>query len=196
MKSQRLAKLSVKEYINQEIESGTKYEYHNGKIYALAGGTLNHGLISGNIYLEIGIQLKNKANNCLPFNSDVKLFIEATNSYVYPDAMVICGEIEESSENKNSVINPILIVEVLSKSTADYDRGDKFYLYRHLPSFREYVLVEQKKYVVDVHYKHEKSDFWRITRYKGLDEMIILQSLGIEISMEDLYRRTKITPAE
>ena len=161
MKSQRLPKLSVEEYIEQETQESIKYEYHNGRIYALAGGTLNHGLISGNAHLEIGIQLKNKGNNCLPFNSDVKLFIESTNSYVYPDSMVICGEIEESNENKDSVVNPILIVEVLSKSTADYDRGDKFYLYRQIPSFREYVLIEQKKHVVDVHYKHEKSDLWR-----------------------------------
>lgn len=196
MKSQKIPKLSVKEYIVQEIESSIKYEYHNGRIYALAGGTLNHGLISGNAHLEIGIELKNKGNDCLPFNSAVKLFIESTNSYVYPDSMVICGEIEESNENKDSVVNPILIVEVLSKSTADYDRGDKFYLYRQIPSFKEYVLIEQKKHIVDVHYKQEKSDFWKITRYKGLDKIIKLQSLDIEISMENLYHRTKIAPSE
>ena len=137
-------KLSVQEYLKQEIESSTKYEYHDGRIYAHAGGTLNHGLISGNAQLEIGIQLKNKKGNCIPFNSDVKLFIESSNSYVYPDTMVICGAIENAQEHKDSVVNLILIVEVLSKSTADYDRGDKFYLYRQIPSFREYVLIEQK----------------------------------------------------
>ena len=192
MNAQKIPKLTVQEYIQQEVESGDKYEYHDGKIYALAGGTLNHGLIGGNAYAELRIQLKAKGSNCLPFNSDVKLFIESTKSFVYPDSMVICGEIEESKQDKNAITNPILIIEVLSKSTAEYDRGDKFYLYRQIPSFREYVLIEQKKYVVDVHYKDENSDLWRITRYEGLDKKIRLHSLDIELSMEELYYRTSI----
>ena len=194
MKSHKFSRLTVQEYIKQEVESDTKYEYHDGKIYALAGGTLNHGLISGNAYAELRIQLKAKKSSCLPFNSDVKLFIASTKSFVYPDSMVICGEIKESKEDKNAVTNPVLIIEVLSKSTAEYDRGDKFYLYRQIPTFREYVLIEQKKHVVDVHYKGEDSDLWRITRYEGLDKKIKLHSLDIELSMEELYYRTNIVP--
>ena len=196
MKAHKLPRLSVQEYIQQEVASDTKYEYHNGKIFALAGGTLNHGLISGNIYSEMRNGFKDNHSKCLPFNSDVKLYIKATNSYVYPDSMVICGEIEQSSEDENSVVNPVLIVEVLSKSTAEYDRGDKFHLYRKIPTFKEYVLIEQKKYVVDVHYKNDNSDLWRITRYEGLDNKIKLQSIDIEIPMEELYYRTNITPPE
>lgn len=196
MKAHKLPILSVKEYIQQEVESNVKYEYHNGKIYALAGGTLNHGLISGNVYSEMRNKLKENKSNCLPFNSDIKLHIEESNSYVYPDTMVICGDIERADEDQNSVVNPVLIVEVLSKSTAEYDRGDKFHLYRKIPTFKEYVLIEQKKYVVDVHYKNDNSDLWRITRYEGLDHIINLQSIGIEISMEELYFRTDISPVE
>lgn len=196
MKAHKIPKLTVEEYIQQEIESNSKYEFHDGKIFALAGGTLNHGLIGGNIYSELRTELRNINSNCLPFNSDIKLEIESTNSYVYPDSMVICGEIEESKKDENSVKNPILIIEVLSKTTADYDRGDKFYLYRQIPTFKEYVLIEQKKYVVDVHYKHPNSDLWSITRYKGLDKKVNLQSLNLEISMEDIYYRTKILPSE
>ncbi len=191
-----MPKLTVEEYIAQEIESNTKYEYHDGKIYALAGGSLNHALISGNAYTDIRIKLRDKNSNCFPLNSDVKLFIESTNSYVYPDTMVVCDELEEADENANSVSSPILIVEVLSQSTANYDRGDKFYLYRQIPSFKEYILIEQEKYVVDVHYKPEASDLWSIKRYAGLDKKIKLQSLNIDISMEDLYYRTKIAPSE
>lgn len=194
MKAHKLPIISVKDYIQQEIKSNTKYEYHNGKIFALAGGSLNHGLISGNVYSEMRNKLKHNGSICLPFNSDIKLHIEDTNSYVYPDTMVICGDIEKSDEDENSVTNPILIVEVLSKSTAEYDRGDKFYLYRKIPTFREYVIIEQKKYVVDVHYKSDNSDLWKITRYEGLDKTIKLQSIGIEITMEELYFRTDITP--
>lgn len=192
MKAHQIPNLTVKEYIQQEIESNTKYEYHNGKIYALAGGTLNHGLISGNVYSELRNKLKEKDSTCLPFNSEIKLYIDNTNSYVYPDSMVICGEIEPSQEDENSVTNPILIIEVLSKSTAGYDRGDKFHLYRKIPTFKEYVIIEQQRYIVDVHYKHDNSDLWKITRYEGLDSIVKFQSIGVEITMEELYYRTKI----
>jgi len=106
--------------------------------------------------------------------------------------MVVCGDFEHSKEDENSIVNPILIVEVLSKSTAEYDRGDKFYLYRQIPTFKEYVLIEQKKHVVDVHFKQGNSDLWKITRYQGLDKIIKLQSIGIEVSMKELYNRTEI----
>ena len=82
MKAHKISNLTVQQYIQQELEANAKFEYHNGKIYALAGGTLNHGLICGNVYSELRSKLKNKDSNCLPLNSDVKLFIEKTNSYV------------------------------------------------------------------------------------------------------------------
>jgi len=169
MKAHLSPNLSVKEYVQYEIESNTKFEYHDGKIYALAGGTVNHGKICGNAF-------------------------ESTNSYVYPDSMVVCGEEEGENDAKNAVSNPVLIIEVLSKSTAAYDRGDKLYLYRGIPSFKEYVLIEQDKHVVDVHFKQKNSDLWSLTRYEGLDKVIYLQSLAIEISMKELYHRTKINP--
>ena len=115
MKANKLPRLTVEEYIQQEVESNSKYEYHNGKIFAHAGGTLNHGLICGNVYSELRNALKNKASNCLPFTSDIKLHIETTNSYVYPDSMVICGKIESAKNDKNSVTNPSLIIRVHSK---------------------------------------------------------------------------------
>jgi len=102
--------------------------------------------------------------------------------------MVICEEIKQSKDDKNSVTNPILIVEVLSNSTSGYDRGDKFHLYRKLLSFKEYVLIEQEKYEVDVHDKPDNSDLWKIIRYEGLNEKIKLESLGIEILMSNLYK--------
>jgi len=192
MKAHKLTQLTVKEYIAQEIATNTKYEYHNGSIYALAGGTLNHGLICGNIYAGLRNKLSAKASNCLPFNSEVRLHIDKSNSYVYPDCMVICGDIERGKEETETVTNPIVIFEVLSKSTAEYDRGDKFFLYQKIPTFKEYVLIEQKKYVVDVHYKNNKSDLWQIIRYEGIDAVVKINSLGIEITMEELYYRTSI----
>ncbi|MCB9288615.1 MAG: Uma2 family endonuclease [Lewinellaceae bacterium] len=187
MKAHKLPKLTVEEYIQQERESGARYEYHDGTIYALAGGTLNHGKLCGNIYAELRNNLKAKTSNCKAYTGEIKLYIEKKNSYVYPDSMVICGEIETSKEDENSVTNPLLIVEVLSKSTSDYDRGDKFYIYRQIPTLQEYVLIEQDKPVVEIYYKKENTDLWSITRQEGLDKRIEFQSLKIDISMADLY---------
>ncbi len=192
MKAQKIPKLSVEEYIKHERESDVKYEYHDGEIYALAGGTINHGMLCGNVFGELRTKLKEIKSDCKPFTSEIKVSIEKRNSYVYPDAMVICGPLETSKNEVNSVTNPILIVEVLSKSTAEYDRGDKFHLYRQSSSFKEYVLIEQNRYVVDVHFKSENSDLWQITRYEGLDQIVSLQSIGVEISMKDLYQDVDI----
>ena len=187
MKAHKLSKLSVEEYIQHEIETGKKYEYHDGLIYALAGGSLEHALLIGNIYSELRNGLKEKGSNCKPITNDAKLYIEKENKYVYPDTMVVCGEIKKSNETKDALTNPILIVEVLSKSTSEYDRGDKFYFYRQIPSLREYILIDQSRYVVEVFLKKEKNDLWRISRYDRLDQMINIQSLDIEISMKELY---------
>ena len=187
MKAHKLSKLSVEEYIQHEIETGQKYEYHDGMIHALAGGSLEHALLIGNIYSELRNGLKEKRSNCKSITNDAKLYIEKENKYVYPDSMVVCGEIKKSNETKDALTNPILIVEVLSKSTSEYDRGDKFYFYRQIPSLREYILIDQSRYVVEVFLKKEKNDLWRISRYDSLDQMINIQSLDIEISMKELY---------
>ncbi|MEL6866945.1 MAG: Uma2 family endonuclease [Bacteroidota bacterium] len=192
MKAHKLPKLSIQEYLQQELEKGIKYEYHNGEIYALAGSTLNHGLICGNAYSTIRTGLEQQKSNCIPLNSEIKLYIKASNSFVYPDTMVICGGLDQAKEESNAICNPTLIIEVLSKSTAVYDRGDKFHLYRSLPSFSEYVLIEQDRAIVDVHFKPQGSDLWKITRYQGMDQAIQLESIGLAISMRELYTNTDL----
>jgi len=187
MKAQKSSKITVEAYLATEQDADKRYEYHNGEIFGLAGGSINHGLLCGNIYSEIRRGLKKKKSNCKPFMSDIKLHIKATNSFVYPDTMVVCGELETAKENKNAIENPVLVVEVLSKSTADYDRGDKFFLYKKIPSLQEYVLIEQDKEQVDVFYKKTGSDLWSIRRYEGLKSKIKLQSIDLDIKMSDLY---------
>lgn len=187
MKPFPFSKLSVQAYIQQEQESGIRYEYHDGTIYALAGGTINHGKLCGNIYAELRNKLKANNSGCNAFTGEIKLGIERKNTFVYPNAMVICEEINTAKEDDNAVTNPVLIAEVLSKTTADYDRGDKFYLYRQIPSLQEYVLIEQSKPVVEVYYKKKGTEFWSINRYEGLDTAVSLRSLKITIPLSDLY---------
>lgn len=186
MKAHQLPFVSLSDYIQIEKETSTKHEYHNGNLVALAGGSVHHGMLCGNSYSELRNVLKGKTT-CKAFTSEVKLYIESKNSFVYPDAMVICGEMERSTKEEQALTNPILIVEVLSKSTADYDRGDKFHLYRQIPSLQEYVLIEQDKAVVEIFYKHAHADLWQITRVEGLNQQLYLQSIDASIKMTDLY---------
>ena len=187
MNAHKLTNVTIEEYLEIEKETQTKYEYHDGSIYALAGGTLNHGIICGNIFGELRSGLK--GTTCKSINSEVKLHIRSENRFVYPDAMVICGEIQTSEKENNAVTNPKVIVEVLSKSTASYDRGDKFHMYRQIESLEEYVLIEQEKPLVEI-YKR-KGDLWQITRVEGIEKEIHLTSLNLKIQLQDIYDDVK-----
>ena len=182
--------MTIEEYLAQEETAAFKSEYEDGTIRAMSGGSINHGLIGGNIYTEIRNKIRTKGLNCLPMNSDIRLFIDSANSIVYPDLSVVCGEVETSEEDENAYTNPILVVEVLSKSTGSYDRGDKFHKYCSLPSFKEYVLIDQYKPVVDVLYK-EGSDYWKMVTTIGLDKSIYLHTLDVQVSMEDIYQNAR-----
>lgn len=178
---------SISEFMDLEYsESEMKYEYINGNIYAMSGGTIKHGLISANTLFALRSALANGQKPCITFGSDVKVAISEANSYVYPDVFVVCGEMEQDQEIKEAITNPILIVEVLSKSTHNYDQNKKFRLYRTLSSFKEYIIIDQDQATVDVFYR-ERENSWQIATYAGLDRIIPLTSLGIEIAMASLY---------
>lgn len=184
MRATELTLLTVEEYLKIEQESNDKYEFHNGHIYPMAGGTINHGLICGNIFGEIRAKLKD--GDCKTINSEIKLHIEKSNKYIYPDTMVICGNIETSEDLPNAVTNPILIVEVLSKSTADYDRGDKFFFYQQIASLKEYILIEQDKKQIDIYTR--KKNLWKTSRVTALDKVLHISCLDIDILIEDIYQ--------
>lgn len=185
MEAKRLNKVTLKEYLAIEKERQQKYEFQNGFIYAMAGGTYNHGLICGNIFGELRTRLKTGNQDCRAMTSEIKLHVESENSFLYPDAMVVCGEVGKSNKDPNAVINPLIVFEVLSKSTATYDRGDKFFMYRQIPSLQEYVLIEQEKPQLEI-YKRE-GDLWQITRITGLDKKLTLPALQLEIPLTDIY---------
>ena len=178
--------LSIKDYLDYEDSSQNKHEYEKGEILAMSGGTINHGILCGNAYNELREGIRKSKIKCNTIGSEVRIHIKKTNSIVYPDAMVICGEIEVSEDDKDAITNPVLVVEVLSKSTGDYDRGDKFYKYRQLDSFKEYILIDQEKPVVETYYKKDDNS-WEILRVEGLDKMLDIKSIGIQIKMALLY---------
>ncbi len=174
-------------YLALEAESDIKHEYHDGFIVAMAGGTPAHGLITANTGRAIGNAIISISMPCRPFSSDVKVHIKETNRTFYPDLSMICGEIKSSDKDPNAITNPILIVEVLSESTAAFDRGPKFTHYRQIPSLKEYVLISQEEPVVDTFYRTEDGT-WEINTIEGLSKKIILKSIDCEIEMSDIYR--------
>lgn len=186
---QNYEKLSVKEYIEVEESTGIKHEYLDGFIRAMSGGSLNHSIIGGNTFFALMAKVNEENKTCIVFNNDAKVYIEKANSYLYPDVTVVCGDIE-TGEHEESIANPILIVEVLSKSTGSYDRGEKFRKYRSLPSFKEYVLIDQDQPIVDTMYRKDAS-YWRMSSTIGLDKSVKLHSLDIEVPMSEIYKNIR-----
>lgn len=184
--SEEKVKYSIEEYLALEEKAENKSEYYDGEIYLMSGGTIAHGLIGANMARHLGNALDDR--DCSVFGGEVKVRIESANAFVYPDAMVVCGD--EERFNDLALTNPILVVEVLSESTAAWNYTDKFRLYQMLPSLEEYVLIEQKKPQVDV-FRRNDDGLWFLEGYKGLEAMVELKSLGVEIALKDIYRRVK-----
>ncbi len=180
--------LSIKEYLAFEKEAAVRHEYHAGEIFSMAGGTRNHGKLGLNIGTELN--LLERGRECTTFNGDVKIWIATESSFVYPEASVVCGPIETSEHDPNAITNPLLIAEVLSDSTEAYDRGKKFRYYRSLPSFREYLLIDQEHPIVSIYFKNDQGT-WEMGEVSGLDSKIHLRSLDAEIMMADLYRNVE-----
>ncbi len=183
-----LTSASYQDYLALEAQSDIRYEYHDGFILAMAGGTLEHGQIIMNIGREMGNQLNKSGRPCIVYGSDVKVSIETTRRTFYPDLSVTCEAPEKSDKDPHALTNPVLIIEVLSESTGDFDRGEKFAHYRQIPSLREYVLVNQSQVLVDSFFRLETGS-WEIQTRMGLGDKLALKSLGIELQVKDIYHR-------
>ena len=171
------------EYLTLEARSDTKHELVNGEIFAMAGGTVEHGRLSVNVMLEIGVALRGRP--CVVLNSDVRVRVRATGLVTYPDASVVCGQVETDPEDRNTVVNPVVIVEVLSDSTEKYDRNDKWAHYRRIPSLRDYLLVSQHERRVE-HYHRNDDGTWTL-RDVGEGGEVHLASIGCALAVDAIY---------
>lgn len=183
-------KYTVQSYLELEKKSKEKFEFHDGNILAMAGGSPEHSLISANITAELRGLLKSNKGTCKAYNSDVKVAVEEAGRYYYPDASVVCGETLLSALNPQAILNPLLIVEVLSESTERFDRGEKFFYYRQIPSLKEYLVVSQSQPIVEVYYR-ENENVWQFRTVVGLENTISLQSISGEILMKEVYYNVK-----
>jgi Uma2 family endonuclease len=179
---------TFEEYLALEEQSEVRHEFHNGAIRAMAGGSEEHSLISTNISTALNNFLDTQNKDCRVYNADLKVRSETFNKSVYPDVMMICGDRQYYNNSKSVVLNPLLLIEVLSKSTKDYDKGEKFELYRSIPAFKEYVLVYQTVPMVQTWYKQDE-DLWKIDSARGLDSAIYLNTLDFELPLAEIYKR-------
>ena len=175
-------KLSVEDYLELDEAAEQKSEYHDGEIFPVVVATENHAGIAANLGMVFGPRLRGSGCRRLQF---LRVRVSPT-QYVYPDFAVVCGNSQFAQEDANSLINPKVIVEILSPSTADFDHGGKFELYRNLPSFEEYLLVSQDEPRVEIFRKQSPSS-WSMNIVRGLGETVHVTSLGIEFPLNELY---------
>lgn len=183
---EHLPRLTPEEYFAWEEQQEVKHEYFDGEVFAMSGGTVNHGRIGGRIFALIDEHLI-ESERCIALNSDVKVKIQASEKYVYPDASVTCDDRDRTTTQ--FISHPSLIVEVLSASTEAYDRGKKFKLYQRSTSLLEYVLVSTEEIAIEVFRKNDRSK-WEVTNY-GDGEEIELESINLTFPIERVYRGIK-----
>ena len=171
------------DYVAMDAASETKHEFVNGEIFAMSGGTPEHSRLSVNVQAELRSALRGRP--CVTFNSDLRVRVLATGLGTYPDASVVCGRLEVDPEDKNTVTNPAVIVEVLSDSTESYDRDDKRAHYRQIPSLRDYLLVSQHERRVD-HYHRNDDGTWTLRDVRAGGE-VRLDSIGCQIAVDAIY---------
>jgi Uma2 family endonuclease len=186
-------RLTLKEYVEQEEASVSKHEFHNGEILQRAGRTPLSAQISGNFGTFLNLCLFKKTERFIAYNSDAHIYIPELDKSLYADVSAVAGNPILFAHYKTLITNPLLIVEVLSDGTEDYDRQKKFEFYQTIPSFKEYVLVHQDTARVEVYYcKNGKRNVWNYTFETGLAASIKLQSVGCTLRLKDIYRNVEI----
>ena len=178
------------EYLELEEKAEYKSEYRDGEIIPMTGGTTNHNKIALNFAANLKFGLKKQ--NYDVYIGDVRLWIPRYRQHTYPDIMVIQGEPIYTGANTTTVMNPLLIAEILSKSTSNYDQSDKFMYYRSIPEFKEYILINQYQYHVMQYVKTDDSK-WIFTELQSESDILTLETIDFQISLSDLYEQVNFT---
>ena len=180
---------TIQEYLEMEKDALEKHEYYKGEIFAMSGASARHNIISVNILISLGISLKGK--KCRPYGSDMRVNIPENTLFTYPDISIFCGEVITLREDENTAIQPTVIIEILSPSTRNYDRGEKFMLYRAIPSLKEYILVDSESIHVE-HFAINKEGLWQLKEHNNPGEEIFLETLGVKLPLEEIYEDCKL----
>jgi Uma2 family endonuclease len=184
---------TIEEYLARERVAPHKSEFYRGQIFAMSGGTPRHNTISVNLLASLRGRLR--GTPCRPYNSDQRIRIPANGLSTYPDVSVVCGELQLDAQDRDAIVNPRVMFEVLSKSSESYDRGKKFDLYRQLETLREYILVAQDESQVERFVRQEDGS-WLLTVFKGLEVVLELTSLACVLPLSEIYEDVKFGPEE
>jgi Uma2 family endonuclease len=181
---------SIEEYMKLEEQEDHRYEYHDGEVFAMAGaaqdsGDPKHSAIAANLLRLLGNHLYGKG--CRPYTSDLKIYIEKLNRFLYPDVSVFCGDRIRSEKDKKSYVNPVMITEIVSPSTVNYDAQEKFWFYSQLPTLGEYILVSQDREAVQVFFREDFQQKWQMEWIVGKQAVVNLQSIKTELALEEIY---------
>ncbi len=194
MTAEPAAKLTTQDYLAHERQADYKSEFLNGELLAMAGASRWHNIIVLNVGSELRIQLKGR--RCETYSTNMRVHIPPTGLYTYPDVVVICGTPEFDDDQHDTLLNPTVLIEVLSPSTERYDRGAKFGHYRRLASLREYVLISQEKPLIERYVRHEDSRFWLLSDAEGLDAKIEVSSVGCVLALAEVYDKVHFEEME
>jgi len=186
MKEHSQRRYTAGEYFAIEESSEIKHEYYDGTIFATAGASVNHNRIVRNLLAAFHTALR--GSECEAFGSDLRVFTPA-GLYTYPDVMVVCGPLELVEAPLHTIANPCLIVEVLSESTAEYDKGEKFTLYQSIPALRDYILISQGRPLAE-HFEKTNQGTWSSRPYSALTDRVVPASIPTILSLEQIYEHT------
>ena len=186
-------KITEAQYLKMERASATKSEYFEGEVFAMAGTSKRHGVLAGNAFAALHPQARQR--RCDIFQNDMRVKVTTTGLYTYPDVVVACGGGQYEDAEVDTLLNPTLMIEVLSKSTAAYDRGEKFQQYRKLPSLEDYILVSQDRRLIE-HYSRQPDGRWLLSEFSELNDVIELPSIGCHLALRDVYDQVIVAVKE
>ena len=186
MTSQSTLKLSAEEYLAMERNHPEKYQFFDGEIFLMGGASATHNLITTNIVGELGLAMKQKP--CRVYANHLRVKVDPSGLYTYPDVVVSCGEERFDDQQKDTLLNPIVLVEVLSESTEAYDRGGKFAHYRQLDSLQHYILVSQTEALMEC-FSRYTDEGWLFSEARGLEATLSIPSLECRIALAEVYAK-------
>ncbi len=180
--------ITAEEYFAIEEAAEYKSEYYHGEMFAMSGASFAHNLIFSNILGNLYSKLRNA--DCIVFGSDMKVQLDEAKHYAYPDVSVVCGDVGFAHKRNDTIVNPVLIIEVLSESTQDYDKGFKFKAYQNIPSLKEYILIDQYSCSVE-HFFKDTAGLWIYKKYDKPEDTLKICSVDAELSLKAIYHRVK-----
>ena len=180
---------TIEEYLEMERASDVKHEYYQGEIFAMAGANPRHNWIFTNVFGDLCIQLKGKP--CRPYGSDMRMTIPENTLFTYPDIAIYCGDPATIDKDEDTITEPTIILEILSPSTRAYDMGKKFELYRDIPTLKEYILIDAENIAVK-NWRINAHNRWEPQEYKTLQETVLIPTVGISLSMREIYHGTRL----